>query len=40
VTFLSNLTLIKNKEVFPYELLFGRKPKLALLQLKPISKVS
>jgi hypothetical protein len=28
VTFLSNVTLIKNKEVCPYELLFGCKPKL------------
>jgi hypothetical protein len=28
VTFLSNVTSIKNKEVCPYELLFGCKPKL------------
>jgi hypothetical protein len=27
VTFLSNVTSIKNKEVCPYELLFGCKPK-------------
>jgi hypothetical protein len=30
VTFLSNVTSIKNKEVCPYELLFGCKPKLAI----------
>jgi hypothetical protein len=30
VTFLSNVTSIKNKEVFPYELLFGCKPKLPI----------
>jgi hypothetical protein len=50
VTFLSNVTSIKSKEVCPYELLFGCKSKLptslrslenwAWLQLKPISKVS
>jgi hypothetical protein len=50
VTFLLNVISIKNKEICPYELLFGCKPKLptslrflaklALLQLKPISKVS
>jgi hypothetical protein len=28
VTFLSNVTSIKNKEVCPFELLFGCKPKL------------
>jgi hypothetical protein len=28
VTFLSNVTSIKNKEVCPYELIFGCKPKL------------
>jgi hypothetical protein len=28
VSFLSNVTSIKNKEVCPYELLFGCKPKL------------
>jgi hypothetical protein len=28
VTFLSNVTSVKNKEIFPYELLFGCKPKL------------
>jgi hypothetical protein len=28
VTFLSNFTSIKNKEVYPYEFLFGCKPKL------------
>jgi hypothetical protein len=28
VTFLSNVTSIKNKEVCPYDLLFGCKPKL------------
>jgi hypothetical protein len=30
VTFLSNLISIKNKEVCPYELLFGCKPKLSI----------
>jgi hypothetical protein len=48
VTFLLNVTSIKNKEVCTYELLFGCKPKLptslrsfgkiALSQLKPYSK--
>jgi hypothetical protein len=50
VTFLFNVKSIKNKEVYPYELLIGCEPKLptslrsfgeiSLLQLKSISKVS
>jgi hypothetical protein len=38
VTFLSNLTSINNKEVFPYELLFGYKPKLPT-SLRSIGKI-
>jgi hypothetical protein len=30
LTFLSNVTSIKNKEVCPYELIFGCKPKLPI----------
>jgi hypothetical protein len=42
VTFLSNVTSINNKEVCPYELLFGYKPKLptSLRSLGEISVVT
>jgi hypothetical protein len=38
VTFLSNVTSIKNKEICPYEFLFGCKPKLST-SLRSFSKI-
>ena len=38
VTFLCNITSIKSKEIFPYQLLFGCKPKLPS-SLRSLSKI-